>query len=111
MILSDGSIKKAEEIFSLAKEKGIKFEEKEDQIIYDTRNLNLQVPSLNKETGKIETKQIELAWKLNGGKLIKIKLRGNRSISTTPEHKYLIFENENGYNRRHCDSQDDYELH
>ena len=95
MILSDGSIKKAEEIFSLAKEKGIKFEEKEDQIIYDTRNLNLQVPSLNKETGKIETKQIELAWKLNGGKLIKIKLRGNRSISTTPEHKYLIFENNN----------------
>jgi len=28
LILSDGSIKKAEEIFSLAKEKGIKFEEK-----------------------------------------------------------------------------------
>ena len=93
MALNDNSIKTAENLFNLVEGKCIKFEEKEDQIIYDVRNLNLKVPSLNKETGKIETKQIELVWRLKGGKLIKIKLKNNNSISTTPEHKYLIFEN------------------
>ncbi len=95
MSLNNGSAVKAEELFKLAESKGIKFEEKEEQIIYDVRNLNLKVPSLNKETGKIEIKPVELAWKLKGGNLIKIKLKNDNSISTTPEHKYLIFENNN----------------
>ena len=94
LIFSDGPIITAEELFSLAEKKGKKFEEKSDQIIYDIRNLDIKLPSLNKETGEIETKQVELAWQLNGGKLVRIKLRNNKAISTTPEHKYLVFEND-----------------
>ena len=86
LIFSDGPIITAEELFSLAEKKGKKFEEKSD--------LDIKLPSLNKETGEIETKQVELAWQLNGGKLVRIKLRNNKAISTTPEHKYLVFEND-----------------
>ena len=93
LILNNGEILTAEQLFSLAQDKGIKFEEKEDQVIYDIRNLNINVPSLNKETGKIEKKQLELAWKLKGGKLIKAKLRNNFEIATTPEHKFVVLDN------------------
>ena len=93
LILSDGNIKKAEELFSLAKDKGIKFEETEDQVIYDIRDLDIKVPSLNKETGKVETKQVELAWRLDGGKLINLKLRNGYTIATTPEHKFVVLDN------------------
>ena len=93
LILNNGEILTADQLFSLAQNKGVKFEEKEDQVIYDIRNLNINVPSLNKETGKIEKKQLELAWKLKGGKLIKAKLRNNFEISTTPEHKFVVLDN------------------
>src|SRR3989344_92215 len=93
LILSNGEILTAKKFFNLAESKGVKFEEKEDQIIYDVRNLNLKVPSLNKETGKTEIKPVELAWKLKGGKLINLKLRNGFKIETTPEHKFVVLEN------------------
>lgn len=92
LILSNGEILTAENLFNLAQEKGTKFEEKEDQIIYDVRNLNIKVHSLNKETGKIELKPLSLAWKLKGGKLINLKLRNGYKISTTPEHKFVVLD-------------------
>ena len=93
LLLEDGRILTARELFNLAQEKGVKFEEKEEHMIYDIRNLNLKVPSLNKETGKIEIKPIELAWKLKGGNLIKLKLRNGFDIATTPEHKFIVYDN------------------
>ncbi|MBU2638928.1 MAG: elongation factor EF-2 [Nanoarchaeota archaeon] len=79
----------AEKLYSLAKEKGALFEESEEQTIYDTTALGLKAFSLNKETGELEKKPVALAWKLDGGKLIKVKLRNGFEISTTPEHKYI----------------------
>ena len=92
LILIDGKIINAKELFEKAIKKGKKFEEKEDHIIYDLTKENFFTFSLNKETGKIEKKQIQLAWKLKGGKTIKINLRNGFEITTTPEHKYITLE-------------------
>src|SRR3989344_683780 len=78
LILADGTIQTAEEIYRFAEHEGKKFEEKKEHIIY-----------LNKETGLLEKKKIDLAWKLQGGKTINIKLRNGFEITTTPEHKYV----------------------
>ena len=93
LVLADGSIKPAKALFELAEKKGVKFEEKEEHTIYDLSKEKISVFSLNKETGEVEKKKIDLAWKLQGGKLIKIKLRNGFEIATTPEHKYITFEN------------------
>ncbi len=93
LILTDGSIVTAEELFEKSRKIGPKFKETEDELIYDVYDKKIEVFSLNKETGKIEKKPVELAWKLNGGELIKIILRNNFEISTTPEHKYVILSN------------------
>ena len=93
LILADGSIKTAAEIYHIAEEKGNKFEEKEEHTIYDLSQEPINILSLNKETGKLEEKKIDLAWKLQGGKTITIKLRNGFTITTTPEHKYITFEN------------------
>src|SRR3989344_7953498 len=87
LALADGNIKTAEELFAESEKYGIKFDEKKDQIIYDTSKLGMNVFSLNKNTGEIEKKPIELAWKLSGGSVINVKLRNGFNISTTPEHK------------------------
>ncbi|MDP4012272.1 MAG: elongation factor EF-2 [Candidatus Nanoarchaeia archaeon] len=93
IILADGQIVTAKEIYDRAKNEGSKFEEKEEHTIYDLSKKDIQIFSLNKETGKLEKKKIELAWKLKGGKTIKIRLRNGFEITTTPEHKYIVLEN------------------
>ncbi len=90
---SNGILISASNLFERAKQKGIKFEENKDYIIYDLTKENFYVFSLNKETGRIEKKQIQLAWKLQGGEAIKVTLRNGFEIKTTPEHKYIILEN------------------
>ena len=75
LLLANGGIMTAEKLFESAAKKGEKFDETEEHIIYNTQDLNSGVFSLNKQTGKLEKKPISLAWKLNGGKLINIKLR------------------------------------
>ncbi len=92
LVLADGSIKTAEELYQLAEKTGKKFEEKDEHTIYDLSQQNISLFSLNKETGRLEQKRIDLAWKLQGGKLIKIKLRNGFEIATTPEHKFITFE-------------------
>ncbi len=94
LVLTDGRIITAKEIYEFCENKGDLFENKEDEhIIYDTSKLGLNVFSLNKETNKIEKKPISLAWKLVGGSTIRLKLRNGASITTTPEHKYLVHRN------------------
>ncbi|MBI2110309.1 elongation factor EF-2, partial [Candidatus Woesearchaeota archaeon] len=90
-MLVDGTIITAENLFERSKEN--LFSEKEGELIYDISNKNVKIFSLNKETGNLEKKDISLAWKLDGGNLIKIKLRNGFSIQTTPEHKHLVLEN------------------
>jgi len=90
-MLTDGSITTAKELYELATKKGHKFEEKEEYTIYDVSKNNISVFSLNKETGRLEKKKMDLAWKLEGGKVIKVKLRNGFEIETTPEHKYISY--------------------
>ncbi|MFH1637764.1 MAG: hypothetical protein ABIB71_05050 [Candidatus Woesearchaeota archaeon] len=93
MQLSDGTIITAKDLFDIAQKKGMVFEENDSEIIYDTSKLGIEIFSLNKETGKIEKKPVSMAWKLDGGDTIKLKLRNGFEITTTPEHKYITLEN------------------
>lgn len=89
----DGTLITAEDLFKKAEKEGLKFEETEEHIIYDLTKQDFYTFSLNKETGKLEKKQIQLAWKLKGGTATKITLRNRFEITTTPEHKYIVLEN------------------
>src|SRR3989344_4554326 len=60
LILADGSIKTAAEIYHIAEEKGNKFEEKEEHTIYDLSQEPINILSLNKETGKLEEERLLL---------------------------------------------------
>lgn len=90
LFMADGKLLRAEELFLIAEKTGALFEQSEEQTIYDTTALGLKTFSLNKETGELEKKDIALAWKLEGGKLVKVRLRNGLEISTTPEHKYIV---------------------
>src|SRR3989344_1648767 len=92
ILLTDGSIKTAKEIFEDIVKEGKVVEEKDEHVVY-TPNRKIEIFSLNKQTEKIEKKEIQHAWRLIGGKTIKVKLRNGFEIETTPEHKYIIFKN------------------
>lgn len=94
VLLSDGRILTARELYDYCEKNGILFEnKKEEHVIYDTSKLDFNVFSLNKDTNKIEKKAVSMAWRLNGGNIIRLKLRNGAEISTTPEHKYLVYKN------------------
>lgn len=89
LLLADGSIKTAKEIFDEVIKNGSIVKEDEEKAVFSP-NQKIEIFSLNKCTGKIEKKEIQYAWRLVGGKTIKIKLRNGFKITTTPEHKYII---------------------
>ncbi|MBS3167571.1 elongation factor EF-2 [Candidatus Woesearchaeota archaeon] len=94
LILENGSILTAEEIYEYCEKNGVLFENKDNEhIIYDVSKLGLNIFSLNKETNQIEKKPVSMAWKLVGGTTIKVKLRHGAEITTTPEHKYIVYRN------------------
>ena len=92
IMLSDGSIKTAKEIFESVSADGNIYEENEDHTVYIPKE-KIEIFSLNKESEKIEVKDIQYAWRLSGGSTIKISLRNGFEITTTPEHKYLVYRN------------------
>ena len=97
LMLNNGEVINAKELYSLAESSGEKFQETEEFTIYDTSKLDLNVFSLNQDSGNIEKKPISMAWKLKGGNMIKAKLRNGFNIRTTPEHKYIVLR-ENDFN-------------
>ncbi len=90
LILSDGSIRLAKDIFEDVSKEGEIYEEDEDHTIYIPKE-KISIFSLNKSEGKIEKKDIQYVWRLKGGNTIKLKLRNGFEITTTPEHKYIVF--------------------
>src|SRR3989338_6681094 len=90
VMLADGSIQTAREIFEEVIKDGKIHEENDDHVVY-TPSRQVEIFSLNKEARKIEIKHIQYAWRLKGGNTIKIALRNGFSITTTPEHKYLVY--------------------
>ena len=91
LILADGSIKTAREVFEKASE-GKVYKESEDHAIYIPKE-PIKIFSLNPKTGKLEIKPLQYAWRLDGGPTIKMKLRNGFEIETTPEHKYIVERN------------------
>ncbi|MBI5797913.1 elongation factor EF-2 [Candidatus Woesearchaeota archaeon] len=88
VILPEG-IFTAKEIYERIAQEGQIIEENDSHIVYAPKK-TIYSYSLNKETGKIEQKPIQYAWKLQGGSTIKVSLRNGFEISTTPEHKYIV---------------------
>ncbi len=90
LIMTDGTIKTAKEIFEEVSNKGELYEENEDHTVF-IPSKKIEIFSLNKITGKIEKKPIQYSWRLCGGRTIKVKLRNGFEITTTPEHRYMVF--------------------
>lgn len=90
LVLSDGSVKSAKEIYEEIADDGEVVQEKEEHTIFSP-NKRVEVFTLNKDVGKIEKKEIQHAWRLVGGKTVKIGLRNGFEIETTPEHKYIVY--------------------
>ena len=90
IMLSDGSVKTAKEIFEDVSKDGKIKEENEDHSVFIPAK-RIEIFSLNKENEKIEKKEIQYAWRLKGGNIIKIDLRNGYEIITTSEHKYLVY--------------------
>src|SRR3989344_4849977 len=74
LVLTDGSIKTARELFESVSKNGEVYKENEDHTIF-IPNERIEVFSLNKTTGKLEKKPIQYVWRLVGGKTIKTRLR------------------------------------
>ncbi len=90
--LTDRGVIRAKDLFKVAENNGVKSYEDEIKIIYDIKDLNIKTFSYNKQKGILEHKKIEHAWKLKGGRTIKVEVRNGLQIETTPEHKYLVLE-------------------
>jgi len=90
IILANGMIKLAREIFEDSSNDGLLYKDNEDYTIFIPKQ-ELTVFSLNKDTGKLEKRQVKYVWRLKGGDTLKVRLRNRFEINTTPEHKYLIF--------------------
>ena len=90
LVLTDGRVVAASELYSEIAKKGraVKLEEAEKIYLAD----GIKVFSLNKEKAKIEQKPLTHAWKLRGGRTIRVLLRNGAQASTTPEHKYIALE-------------------
>lgn len=91
LMLADGNVKTARDIFEEISKNGAVYEENEEHTVF-TPSEKIEIFSLDKSTGKIEKKPIQHAWRLVGGKTIKVNLRNGFEITTTPEHKYIIME-------------------
>ncbi len=95
LLLADGRIEKAENLFELS-EKGKKVKETKNEIVFDVSNLNEKVLSFDKNKKEIAPKKITHIWKLKTDKkLVKLTLSNGSTIKTTFEHKFLCL-NEHG---------------
>ena len=90
VMLADGSVRTAKDIFEEVANTGTVHTENEDHTVFNPKNY-IEIFSLNKDTGNIELKPIQHAWRLKGGNTIDITLRNGFKITTTPEHKYLVY--------------------
>ncbi len=89
IILDDGNVMTAEEIYEEYKKIGE--DHVEDGKIINITDQNLLVPSFNPKTLKVESKKVTHLWKLEGKRLLNVSLdNGNDfSIKVTPEHPFF----------------------
>lgn len=92
--LASGSIKTAKDVFDTNSKQGIQMPLEENGIVYDISNSNLYVNSFEKTNGKIVSKKITHIWKMQKtDPLVCVKLKNGLVIKTTPEHKFILWEN------------------
>ncbi len=92
LVLTNGQAKNAKDIFEEVAKDGKVYEENEEHTVF-VPNKEIEIFSLNKLTGSIEKKTIQYAWRLKGGRTIRITLRNGFEMVTTPEHKYIALRN------------------
>ena len=90
IMFSDGKIKLAKDIFEDVSKDGKIYEEDEEHTVFIPKE-KIEIFSLNKINGNIERKPIQYVWRLKGGNTIKTTLRNGFEITTTPEHKYIVY--------------------
>ena len=90
VLLGSGEVKTAKEIFEEVAQDGQIHEENENHTVYTPKD-KVNIFSLNNENDKIEIKEVQYAWRLKGGNTLKITLRNGFEITTTLEHKYLVY--------------------
>lgn len=93
--LTDGQLCTAEQLYAQSQKIGKKVQDTTQETVYDITGKEFSVFSLNKETGRMEKKEISHAWKLAGDMAIKVTLRTGLTTTTTPEHKYLVLKDMN----------------
>src|SRR3989344_6788211 len=79
VLLTDGSVRTAKEIFEYISNDGKVVDDNNDHIVF-APNKKIEIFTLNKSNGKIETKEIQYGWRLLGGNTIKIRLRNGFEI-------------------------------
>src|SRR3989344_6962860 len=90
IMLSNGRLATAKEIFEQVMQSGEIYEENEDHTVFTPKE-DLEIFSLDKESQNIIKKKIQYAWRLKGGNTIKINLRNGLNAITTPEHRFLVY--------------------
>ncbi len=101
--MTNGRILSAEEIFALCEQQGTLFQKTPDELVYDVRDLDLCTFSLNKKTGQLEKKRIDLVWQLSGGETISVALRNGVALTTSPEHKYMVLDGDRLLEKKACE--------
>lgn len=89
--LADGRKILAKNLFEELSQKTRIARETPDEIVFDVLEKNAEIFSLNKNTGQIEKKPVQFAWKLTGGKTMRVKIENGLAVETTPEHKFITF--------------------
>ncbi len=92
VILADGTVKTAKVIYEEISQNGAFFKESDEHTIFVPKE-PVSIFSLDKQTGGIEKRNIQYAWKLTGGKTLRVFLKNGSAISTTPEHKFIVYDN------------------
>ena len=100
--LADGRFVNAGELFKFLSRGSPVARSSPSETVFDCRAKGVRVFSLNKTSGKVEAKPLEYAWSLEGGKVLDVALRNGASVSTTPEHKFVVL-GESGFAERRAD--------
>ncbi|MDO8625600.1 MAG: ATPase, T2SS/T4P/T4SS family, partial [Candidatus Diapherotrites archaeon] len=86
-----GGKKRAEDLFNQLQTESEIVYETPNEIVFDVLQKKCKIFSLNKQTAQIEEKPIQYAWKLKGGKTLKVTLEDGLAVETTPEHKFVTY--------------------
>ncbi|ADP77444.1 translation elongation factor aEF-2 [Methanothermus fervidus DSM 2088] len=102
--LATGENVKASELFKKFENKGRIIKEEKNEKVIDVDGFGIHVSSLDKKENKIVKGKVTHLWKLKKtDPLVELHLENGNKIKTTPEHKFLVFDNEEGIIEKRAD--------